>query len=201
MMSTTTFDEPMIDDASSTPSDMSPSPDQREDNGATGGSQRTDGTAQCTGTTKRTGDQCKQSPIPGTDRCAHHPYQPSDAPTQRTTATRGAAKVGAQVADVVEQIAGILSLASLTTLNPTLALDAKVLLTGKSALGAAVTTVCAENPAVRRALEKAFVASSWSMLVMAVGGIVFPIAQNHGLLPATPDPKSVLEDDVRGPGR
>lgn len=61
--------------------------------------------------------------------------------------------------------------------------DGVAIIEGSGPLADSLASVAATNPRVARALERSTQAAGWGGVIIALSGILLPIAANHGLVP------------------
>lgn len=105
------------------------------------------------------------------------------ATTRKRTAKKPAVNIKARSTESIQQLGGLLIVAGAARESEHLAYDGRVLAARAEAIGEALDELAAEDPRVKRALERVFTASSWSKLVLVSAQVAVPVMACHGYVP------------------
>jgi len=122
------------------------------------------------------------------DRLADKDKAPTKpAPAKKAAPRRRAAvkiDIKAKISETLTSIGSMLIITGSVKADPRIVFDGQVLIARADAVAEAVDKIAAENPAVKKALERLFTGSSYAQLAITVAGVAVPIAAAHGLVPA-----------------
>jgi hypothetical protein len=79
--------------------------------------------------------------------------------------------------------------------NEKVARDGLLIIEHSEPIAKALDQLCAENPKVKKAIEKMLEGSAWGGVVFAVGALGFAIAENHGV---SLNPAQLFRDKEEG---
>lgn len=114
----------------------------------------------------------KKAPAPKKEKAPRKPGRPNNA-----------AKYTTKVGDMIDQLSLWLELAAMTTGNDRLGFDATVVKGQRDAVAEFMGEAAASNPKLRAVIDRAESAGSMVKVLTVFGGLVVPIAVNHGAVP------------------